>query len=132
MKGLTPANPPLDRRALGRRLIVASAAIGGLGPFSMHVLLPALPSIAAQFSVRASTAQLLVSLSLLAIALGNLVVAPLSDRFGRRPVIMAGLLLFMFGSLAAAAAASMPLLIAARILQAFGAGAAMAVARAAI
>jgi len=132
MMGLIPAHPPLDRRALGRRLIVASAAIGGLGPFSMHVLLPALPSIAAQFAVRASTAQLLVSLSLLAIAFGNLVVAPLSDRFGRRPVIMAGLVLFMLGSLAGAVAPSMPLLIATRILQAFGAGAAMAVARAAI
>jgi len=132
MRGLTPQTPSIDRRELGRRLIVASAAIGALGPFGMHVLLPALPAIAAEFSVSTSTTQLLVSLSLVAIAFGNLTVAPLSDRFGRRPVIVAGLALFVAGSLAGLVASSIPLLIAARIVQAYGAGAAMAVARAAI
>lgn len=132
MPVLTPAIAPPDRRDLGRRLIVASAAIGALGPFGMHVLLPALPAIATAFSVRASASQLLVSLALVAIALGNLVVAPLSDRYGRRPVIMAGLWLFLAGSIAAALAPALPMLVAARIVQAFGAGAAMAVARAAI
>jgi DHA1 family bicyclomycin/chloramphenicol resistance-like MFS transporter len=132
MRRLTPAIAPPDRRDLGRRLIVASAAIGALGPFGMHVLLPALLSIAAAFSVRASASQLLVSLALVAIALGNLVVAPLSDRYGRRPVIMAGLWLFLAGSAAAALAPTLPMVVAARIVQAFGAGAAMAVARAAI
>lgn len=98
----------------------------------MHVLLPALPAIATEFAVRASTTQLLISLSLVAIAFGNLTVAPLSDRFGRRPVIVAGLCLFVTGSLAGLFAPSIELLIASRILQAFGAGAAMAVARATI
>ncbi len=98
----------------------------------MHVLLPALPAIATEFAVRASTTQLLVSLALVAIAFGNLTVAPLSDRFGRRPVIVAGLCLFVTGSLAGLFAPSIELLIASRILQAFGAGAAMAVARATI
>jgi len=129
---LTPHDPSIDRRALGRRLIAAAAAIGALGPFGMHVLLPALPEIAAEFSVRTSTTQLLVSLSLVAVAFGNLTVAPLSDRFGRRPVILAGLTLFVAGSLAGLVAPSVPLLIGARIVQAYGAGAAMAVARAAI
>lgn len=132
MAGLavTPTLP--DRRLLGRRLILASAAIGALGPFGMHVLLPALPAVGAEFSVRASTTQLLISLSLVAIALGNLTVAPLSDRFGRRPVILAGLVLFLAGSLAGLVAPSIGMLVAARILQAYGAGAAMAVARASI
>lgn len=129
---MIPQSSSVGRRELGRRLIVASAAIGALGPFGMHLLLPALPAIAAGFSVRTSTTQLLVSLSLVAIAFGNLTVAPLSDRFGRRPVIVAGLVLFLTGSLAGLAAPSMTLLIAARIVQAFGAGAAMAVARATI
>jgi DHA1 family bicyclomycin/chloramphenicol resistance-like MFS transporter len=122
----------VNRRQQGKRLIVASAAIGSLGPFGMHVLLPALPAIATEFAVRASTTQLLISLSLVAIAFGNLTVAPLSDRFGRRPVIVAGLCLFVTGSLAGLFAPSIELLIASRILQAFGAGAAMAVARATI
>lgn len=119
-------------RVAGRRLIAGSAAIGALGPFGMHVLLPALPAIAVDFRASASTVQLLVSLSLVAIGLGNLMVAPFSDRFGRRAVIIAGLCLFMAGSLAGLLAPSLDALIAARIVQAFGGGAAMAVARAAI
>lgn len=117
-------------RALARRLIFASAAIGSLGTFAMHAILPALPDIRAQFATSVSTAQLLVTLSMLAIASGNLVVAPLSDRFGRRPVIFSGLSLFLLGSLAGLLAPSIAVLIGARILQAFGSGAAMAVARA--
>jgi DHA1 family bicyclomycin/chloramphenicol resistance-like MFS transporter len=96
------------------------------------VLLPSLPAIAGEFAVATSMAQLLISLSLVAVALGNLVVAPLSDRFGRRPVIVAGLGLFIAGSLAGMFAPGITPLVAARVLQAFGAGAAMAVARAAI
>ena len=122
----------MNKQLQGRRLIVASAAIGSLGPFGMHLLLPSLPAIADEFSIGTSTTQLLISLSLVAIALGNLVVAPLSDRFGRRPVILAGLGLFMAGSMAGLLAPSIAPLVAARVVQAFGAGAAMAVARAAI
>lgn len=122
----------MDTRVLARRLIVGSAAIGALGPFGLHVLLPALPAIAVDFGASASTVQLLVSLSLVAIGLGNLVVAPFSDRFGRRIVAMAGLGLFLAGSVAGLLAPSLDALIAARILQAFGGGAAMAVARASI
>jgi len=122
----------LNKHQQGTRLIVASAAISSLGPFGMHVLLPSLPAIAGEFAVATSTAQLLISLSLVAVALGNLVVAPLSDRFGRRPVIVAGLGLFIAGSLAGMFAPGITPLVAARVLQAFGAGAAMAVARAAI
>ncbi|HKE43332.1 MAG TPA: multidrug effflux MFS transporter [Steroidobacteraceae bacterium] len=117
-------------RLLARRLIFASAAIGSLGTFAMHAILPALPDIRAQFATSVSTAQLLVTLSMLAIASGNVMVAPLSDRFGRRPIIFAGLSLFIAGSLAGMLANSIALLIGARILQAFGSGAAMAVARA--
>ena len=122
----------MNRHALGRKLIAGSAAIGALGPFGMHVLLPALPAIAVDFSASTSTVQLLISLSLMAIAFGNLMVAPLSDRFGRRSVIVAGLSLFLAGSLAGLLAPSLDWLIAARIVQAFGGGAAMAVARASV
>ncbi len=122
----------MDNRVLARRLIAGSAAVGALGPFGMHVLLPALPAIAVDFDASASTVQLLVSLSLVAIGLGNLMVAPFSDRFGRRIVTMTGLCLFLAGSVAGLLAPSLDALIAARILQAFGGGAAMAVARASI
>jgi len=125
-------NPRLEKRDTARRLIIGSAIIGSIGTFGLHVLLPALPAIAAAMQVHAAAAQLLISLSLVAIAFGNLIVAPLSDRYGRRPVVLAGLGLFVFGSLAGTIAPSLKLLVLARIVQAFGGGAAMAVMRATI
>jgi DHA1 family bicyclomycin/chloramphenicol resistance-like MFS transporter len=128
MRDFSGAGSGLNQ-ARARQLIIGSAAIGSLGVFGVHVLLPALPSIARGFSVSPATAQLLVSLALIATAFGNLVIAPMSDRFGRRPVILAGLGLYLAGSLGALAAPTIQLLIVARVLQAFGGGAAMAVAR---
>ena len=115
-----------------RRLIIGSAIIGSIGTFGLHVLLPALPAIAAAMQVHAAAAQLLISLSMVAIAFGNLIIAPLSDRYGRRPVVLTGLGLFVAGSFAGILAPSLELLVLARIVQAFGGGAAMAVMRAAI
>lgn len=117
-------------RTLARRLIFGSAAIGSLGTFAMHLILPALPGIRDHFGSSLSVTQLLVSLAMLAIAAGNIVVAPFSDRYGRRPVIVFGLLLFLLGSMLGAFAQSIGWLVAARIVQAFGSGAAMAVSRA--
>lgn len=116
----------------GRQLIIAAAAIGALGPFGMHTLLPALPAIAADFRAAPATIQWTISLSLVAIALGNLLVAPLSDRYGRRPVTITGLVLYLLGSLAGSLAGDVATLVVARCVQAFGAGAAMAVARASL
>lgn len=120
------------QRDASRRLIIGSAIIGSIGTFSLHVLLPALPAIAAALRVPAAAAQLLISLSIVAIAFGNLAIAPLSDRYGRRPVVLAALGLLVAASLAAIVAPTLPLLVAARVLQAFGGGAAMSVMRATI
>ncbi len=122
----------MQKRDASRRLIAGSAIIGSIGTFGLHVLLPALPAIADALQVPAAAAQLLISLSLLAIALGNLVIAPLSDRFGRRPVVLASLSIFVAASLAAILAPSLELLVLARVIQAFGGGAAMSVMRATI
>jgi len=122
----------LEKFDPARRLIIGSAIIGSIGTFGLHVLLPALPAIASAMGTTAAAAQLLISLSLVAIAFGNLVIAPLSDRYGRRPVVLAGLGLFVAGSLGGIVAPTMHLLVVARIVQAFGGGAAMAVMRATI
>jgi MFS transporter, DHA1 family, multidrug resistance protein len=114
------------------QLIFGAAFIGCLGVFGMHVLLPALPAIGGRFGASAAQTQLLISTSMLAIGIGNLVVAPLSDRFGRRPVLISGLALFVLGSVAGLAAPTLDSLIAARIVQAFGGGASQAVVRAAL
>lgn len=123
---------PLPTRDASRRLIAGSAIIGSIGTFGLHVLLPALPAIATAMQVPAAAAQLLISLSIVAIASGNLVIAPLSDRYGRRRVVLASLALFIAGSLAGIVAPSLELLVAARVVQAFGGGAAMSVMRATI
>jgi DHA1 family bicyclomycin/chloramphenicol resistance-like MFS transporter len=122
----------LTTRDASRRLIVGSAIIGSIGTFSLHVLLPALPAIAVAMRVPAHAAQLLISLSILSIALGNLMVAPLSDRYGRRRIVLFSLGLFVIGSAAGIVAPTLDLLVLSRVLQAFGGGAAMSVMRATI
>jgi DHA1 family bicyclomycin/chloramphenicol resistance-like MFS transporter len=128
----TAGNSRLQTRDASRRLIAGSAIIGSIGTFSLHVLLPALPAIAVAMDVAPHSAQLLISLSILAIALGNLMVAPLSDRYGRRPIVLFSLGLFVLGSAAGIFAESLGWLVASRIVQAFGGGAAMSVMRATI
>ena len=113
-------------------MIAGSAIIGSIGTFSLHVLLPALPAIALAMHVAPHAAQLLISLSILSIALGNLMVAPLSDRYGRRRIVLLSLALFVLGSAAGIVAKSLDALVVARVLQAFGGGAAMSVMRATI
>ena len=122
----------MTTRDASRRLIAGSAIIGSIGTFSLHVLLPALPAIADAMRVPAHAAQLLISLSILAIALGNLMVAPLSDRYGRRRTVLFSLGLFVLGSAAGIVAPTLDLLVLSRVLQAFGGGAAMSVMRATI
>jgi DHA1 family bicyclomycin/chloramphenicol resistance-like MFS transporter len=122
----------LQPRDSSRRLIAGSAVIGSIGTFSLHVLLPALPAIASALHVAPHAAQLLISLSILAIALGNLTVAPLSDRYGRRRIVLLALGLFVLGSAAGIVATSLGALVTARVVQAFGGGAAMSVMRATI
>lgn len=122
----------MQTRDASRRLIAGSAIIGSIGTFSLHVLLPALPAIADAMNAEPHAAQLLISLSILSIALGNLMVAPLSDRYGRRRIVLLALGLFVLGSAAGIVASSLDMLVVARVVQAFGGGAAMSVMRATI
>ena len=113
-----------------RDLIAAAVGIGTLGTFSMHALLPALPEIRRAFDAPLPAVQLLVSVALLTTALGNLVAGTLSDRFGRRRVVLGAITVFTAGAGAAAAAPAFGWLLGARVLQSFAGGAAMAVSRA--
>ena len=106
------------------------AAITALAPFSLQIFLPALPAIQASFAVAPGVVQLALSLSILANAVANLAYGPLSDRFGRRPVLLVGLAAFIAGSLGCALAPSIELLIGARVVQSIGGAAGMVLARA--
>ena len=99
-------------------------------PLSMQIFVPALPAIQRGFAVPTGVAQLALSLSILANAFATLSYGPLSDRFGRRPAVLAGLGLFVAGSVMCALAPTIDLLIAGRIVQAAGAAAGMVIARA--
>lgn len=107
-------------------VLVATTA---LGPLAMQIFLPSLPAIQADLGVSAALAQMVFSLSMGAIAVSMLIYGPLSDRFGRRPVLMVGLSLFLAGSLVATFAPDIRWLIVGRTLQAIGGAGAMALTR---
>ena len=80
------------------RVEVLLTAVIGLGALSIDMFLPSLPTIAAVFATDPPTAQLTVTLFLIAFAVSQLVCGPLSDRFGRRGVLLVGLALLVVGS----------------------------------
>ncbi|MEO1199373.1 MAG: multidrug effflux MFS transporter [Pseudomonadota bacterium] len=110
--------------------LVTLIAVTATGPLALNMFVPSMPSLAADFGVSYGTAQLTLTLFLVAVALGQLFWGPVSDRFGRRPMVLLGMALFALGSLLAWLATSIEVLLAARALQAFGGSAGMVLTRA--
>ena len=122
--------PPLRGRARAPfLLLVAMTACGTLG---MHVIIPALPATARALGMSIGTAQLTITLYLIGLAIGQLLYGPMSDRFGRRPVLLFGLSLFTSASIVTALAPNAAVLIGARILQSIGGCAGLVLGRAAV
>ena len=115
-----------------KMLIGVLAFITALGPLAMQIILPVLPVMQDAFMVSAGTVQYVLSLALFTIAFATLVYGPASDRYGRRPVLLVGLVIFLLGSVVSALAPSIELLIAGRVTQAVGGAAGMVVSRAII
>lgn len=103
------------------RLAALLTTLVALGPLSTDLYLPSLPTLAAVFSTDAARVQLTLSVFLAGFAVGQLVYGALSDRFGRRPVMLGGLALYLLASVACLFAQSISMLIAARFVQALGA-----------
>jgi DHA1 family bicyclomycin/chloramphenicol resistance-like MFS transporter len=112
-----------------RQLLLLAAAIA-VGQFANSMLLPALPLMARELGVPASRAGLVVTAYFAGFAVVGLIVGPLSDRFGRRPLLLCGSAVLALGSLACAFAASFSMLLACRLLEAAGAGGTPVVSRA--
>src|SRR3979490_1852626 len=72
------------------RTMLLLVAMTGVAPISLYMLVPALPELATTFGRDISIAQMTVSLYMVGIACSQIIMGPLSDRFGRRPVLLAG------------------------------------------
>jgi MFS transporter, DHA1 family, multidrug resistance protein len=112
--------------------LVLLSAVTALAFCGLHMIVPALPLLVPVFEDSPARVQLVLTLYLAGIAAGQLVYGPLSDRFGRRPVLIAGLALFLGGTLLCAVAWSLTVLIIGRLVQALGACAGIVLARAII
>jgi DHA1 family bicyclomycin/chloramphenicol resistance-like MFS transporter len=108
------------------------AALSAIGPLSVDMYLPSLPFIGQLLSASPSQVQLTISSYLLGFAIGQVVYGPISDRYGRRSVLMAAIALFCVASIACAIATSIKFLIVARFVQAVGGSGAIVLARAVV
>ncbi len=109
-------------------MIIVLGVMVALGPLTIDMYLPALPKIADDLSVSSSVVQLTLTGTLAGLALGQLIVGPLSDSLGRRRPLMAGIVLHMAASVICMLAPNVVVLGLARVLQGVGAAAAMVVA----
>jgi len=112
------------------RYAILLGGLGALGPFSIDTYFPSFPAMALHFGVSEAQVQLTLSVYLTALAVMTLAHGPLSDAYGRRPVIVGALLLYTLTAVACALAPSFALLLAARALQGLAGGAGMIVGRA--
>jgi DHA1 family bicyclomycin/chloramphenicol resistance-like MFS transporter len=119
-------------RPNGLAVTALLTALVALGPLSTDLYLPSLPGLLRHFDADIAEIQLTLSVFLVGLAVGQLVYGPLSDRFGRRPALLGGLLIYVVASVICALAPSVPTLIAARLLQATGACAGPVICRAVV
>jgi MFS transporter, DHA1 family, multidrug resistance protein len=114
------------------RLLALLIAMAGVSSLSLNILVPAIPGLVTKLATDPASVQLTVSLYLMGLAAAQLVFGPLSDRFGRRPVLLAGLALATIASTAAIFAASITSLVIARVAQSLGASTGQTIGRAII
>ena len=110
--------------------LVALVAITLIGPLAVHVYIPIMPTVQAVFAVSTSLTTLTFTVVLCVMAFGTLIYGYSSDVWGRRPVLLSGLVLFTVGSIVCCLAESFEILMIGRILQAIAAGCGVVLARA--
>ncbi len=108
------------------------AALSAVGPLTTDMYLPSLPDIVRLLGATTAEGQLTISAYLIGFAVGQIIYGPLSDRHGRKPVLIGALALYCFASLVCALSTSIEMLIAARALQALGGCGGIVLARAVV
>lgn len=121
-----------SRRAGTVRLIVVLGAVNAIGPLSIDMYLPALPEITRELHTGASQVQLTLTACLAGLALGQLVIGPMSDRFGRRVPLIAAMATYAAASLLCAEASSVGALIALRFVQGLAGAGGLVISRAVV
>lgn len=119
------------RPTYGRLLPSLLLLLTVFGPISMDLYLPALPALASGLGAATSVAQLTVTACLVGLAVGQLIAGPLSDRFGRRGIVLIGAVAYILVSVLCAASPTVELLIIARLGQGLAGGVGIVVAQAA-
>lgn len=117
------------RSSMSARIIVL-AALAAVGSFATNILLPSLPSMAKDLNVSTAAVSSTISVYLAVFAVGQLVVGPLSDRYGRWKPVMFGLGIFVLGSVWCEFSTTLPMMLVGRTIQALGACAASVLSRA--
>ncbi|MBO0751435.1 MAG: MFS transporter [Bradyrhizobiaceae bacterium] len=120
----------MAHQLLNWRLNAVLAGLTLLTPVTIHLFFPVIPVLKADFGLSDALAQLTFSVGVVALAFSTLVYGALGDRYGRRPVLLAGLTLFLLGSVITALVTSFAALLAGRLVQAVGAGCGITLARA--
>ncbi len=106
--------------------------LGAVSPGSIHIIGPSLPAIAQDLAVDTAAVQWSLTLYIATLAVGQLLIGSLSDRFGRRTMIFAGMSIYVLGALLCAFSVSLPMLLAGRTIQGIGACAGSVLGRAMI
>jgi MFS transporter, DHA1 family, multidrug resistance protein len=114
----------------GPAFALALASISLIGPLAIHLFMPVIPAVKAALGISDALAQLTFSIALFVMAFATLVYGSLSDRYGRRPLLLSGLCLFLIGSAVSALANSVLTLVCGRLIQAVGAACGVTLSRA--
>jgi MFS family permease len=123
---------PAEARRTPARLLALLIAMTGVSSLSLNILTPAMPSLVTRFATDPATVQLTVSLYIMGLAAAQLVFGPLSDKFGRRLVVISGLALATVASTFAIFAGSIASLVIWRVVQSLGASTGQTIGRAII
>ncbi|UQX00940.1 multidrug effflux MFS transporter [Streptomyces sp. RerS4] len=127
-----PATPLKAARRTGLLVTFVLGGLTALPPLSMDMYLPALPQVTSALRSPAATIQLTLTACLAGMALGQLVIGPMSDKWGRRRPLLAGMVVYVLATALCALAPTAELLIAFRLLQGLAGAAAIVIARAVV